>query len=170
MRLYRIFHSHNCNFPGERFILSSSCNSVGVGAHNSRNKFFQQLMLTINVSDKIQQRTDRPLAPLSLIKILFVIPTSTTAARKVVASLQNYTHKVHFWLFFRCPNKFPYLCERSAWSDQVPRPVTTTATTTTTTTTVKTTTKEPVPPCTSLTLPARHIFLHYSKIILCPSS
>jgi hypothetical protein len=68
--------------------------------------------------------------------------------------------KIQFLVFFRCPNKFPYLCERSAWSDQAPRPVTTTATTTTTTTTVTTTTKEPVPPCTSLTLPARHNFFY----------
>jgi hypothetical protein len=142
LRLYGIFHSQNWNFPGESFILSSSCNSVGDGAHNSWKKFFQQLMLTINNQ-------------------------KSTAARKVVASLQNCTQKSTFGYYFRCPNKFPYLCERSAWSDQAPRPVTTTATTTTTTTTVTTTTKEPVPPCTSLTLPARHTFLHYSKINLC---
>ena len=67
---------------------------------------------------------------------------------------------------FRCPNMFPYLCERPAWGDQQgPRPVTsTTTTTTTTTTTVTTTTKEPAQPCTTLTLPARQKCLKKFKM------
>ena len=66
----------------------------------------------------------------------------------------------------RCPNMFPYLCERPAWGDQQgPRPFTSsTTTTTTTTTTVTTTTKEPAQPCTTLTLPARQKCLKKFKM------
>ncbi len=95
----------------------------------------------------------------SLIKISVVIPIQDNRCKKSCCFITKCYLRSIF--IFRCPNKFPYLCERSAWSDQSPRPVTTTATTTTTTTTVTTTTKEPVPPCTSLTLPARHTFFTF---------
>ena len=107
-------HSHNCKFPGESFILSSSSSSVGV-ACNSWNKFFQQLlyvMLTINVSDKTQHCTDRcdqvrSQPRPSLIKISVVIPIQDNRCKKSVFSLQNCTQKVYFWLYLGVPTSFP---------------------------------------------------------------